>query len=410
MSYFVGFGDKPGYKNVNVLSLVTEPDNFFGYENGIYVLGKTYDDQKTDGTEHWWWWNGNFRNRGIDWERQVSCQFFDTNKSFVFSQEAGARIQGGGSRGFIQKNLNLYAREEYDGNKRFLGDIFGTDYHPKKMTLSSGSDDYVGKMKDYLIANCASEQQYFSTMDMEPYVLFLNGEYWGMYFLTEKYDDKYVEYHYNVLDDDVVMIKNGLIEEGMEEDIGLWNDTKSFISSHNMADAANYKQACELIDIESFIHYYACQIYIARNGDWPMSNYAMWRTREKGSGSYEDGKWRWMLFDVNSGGLDSYLISFDSVKSTIESDKVFASLMRNEEFKKKLSDAIMEYADTIFKKEKIDKAVEGFISNFEESIMLSNKRFFGNHVTEDGFLERVNDTKTFFDERLPYVKENLLSN
>lgn len=202
----------------------------------------------------------------------MSCQFFDTDKNFLFSQEAGARIQGGGSRGFIQKNLNLYARQEYDGNKRFLGKIFGTDYHPKKMTLSSGSDDYVGKMKDYLIAECASEQQYFSTMDMEPYVLFLNGEYWGMYFLTEKYDDKYVEYHYDVSDDNVVMVKNGLIEEGMEEDIRLWTDTENFISSHNMADVENYKRACELIDIESFIHYYACQIYIARNGDWPMSN------------------------------------------------------------------------------------------------------------------------------------------
>ena len=39
-----------------------------------------------------------------------------------------------------------------------------------------------------------------------------------MYFLQEKIDDKYIEFLYGVDDDNVVIIKNGSVEEGEEND------------------------------------------------------------------------------------------------------------------------------------------------------------------------------------------------
>ena len=54
----------------------------------------------------------------------------------------------------------------------------------------------------------------FSTMDFIPCALFLDGEYWGMYYITENYNRDYISSHYQVEEDNVIMIKNGELAEG----------------------------------------------------------------------------------------------------------------------------------------------------------------------------------------------------
>ena len=107
-SYFVGYKDRKGYGGVKVVSIVTDPDNLFDYEKGIYVTGKTFHDfAASDPFENddiwyrhfWWWWDANYHNRGPDWEREANVQFFSGDGDLILQQQAGIRIQGGGSRG-----------------------------------------------------------------------------------------------------------------------------------------------------------------------------------------------------------------------------------------------------------------------------------------------------------------------
>ena len=95
------------------------------------------------------------------------------------------------------------------------------------------------KMRDYLMNKLASELN-VATMDFVPYVLFLDGEYWGVYWMTEKYDREYVYYHYGVDTDNVVMIKNGSLEEGEESDYELYEAMIDFCSTSDMTDENNY--------------------------------------------------------------------------------------------------------------------------------------------------------------------------
>ena len=87
-SYFVGFDNKRGYNNLNFCSIISDPENFFGYENGIMVLGKNFDafvqeelESKTKvySGPNWWWWTSNY-SRGIATEKNAVCQFFQNNK------------------------------------------------------------------------------------------------------------------------------------------------------------------------------------------------------------------------------------------------------------------------------------------------------------------------------------------
>lgn len=406
-AYFVGFSQKDGYEGMNILSIVTEPSNLFDYETGIYVTGKGYDDYVKEyrnrdefywKEEFWSLWGANYRNRGIKWERKASCQFFDSSGKLVCDQECGIRIHGESSRGYNPKSLNIYAREEYDGNKFFQEDFWGTGYYASAAILSQGGNDVKTKAKDFLVSEAIKDLD-VATMNYEPYVLFLDGEYWGWYWLNEKYNADYLEHRYHVDKDNIIMIKNGQLEEGEEEDYLYFQKMIEFCSQSDVTNNENYGKVCEMIDIESYMDYYAVMLYVGRHGDWPDSNYALWRVKKKENSPYGDSKWRWMVFDLNSPGFE---VGFDSLEYVMENDPMFKNLMTNDNFRTQLFLKIEELADTIFSFETWNKRIDKYQDFINDPMINNNKRFFGDDSLAD-FNNEIEILKLFWAERKDFL-------
>ena len=414
--YFVGFDKKSGYDEVYTVSIVTDPKNLFDYETGIYTTGATLDEymKKFLGTEgekntpYWWWWNSNYSNGGPEWEREVKLTIFDENHSQLLSENCGIRIQGGGSRGFLPKSIGCYARDEYSGSNKFSIDLFGNEKNPHKFVLFSGGDDNKFKLKDYVV-NCLAEELNFATMDFIPCVLFLNGEYWGSYYMIENYNSSYISDHYGVENDNIIMFKNGEIKEGTEEDEELYYEMRYFIAPNDMTRPEFYEQACEMIDVDSFIDYYASQIYIARMGDWPDTNYALWRTKNKENSVYGDCKWRWMLFDVNSGGLDYENAEADTLSYILEADALFHAMYQNEAFRVRFVSRLLEIGREVYSVEKCNKWIDYYADTMKEPILASNRRFYNNKF-ENEFEENVKQIRMFFEKRYEVVWKFLIEN
>ena len=418
--YFVGFDDKEGYENLGVISLVTDPENLFGHENGIYVLGKTFEDFVKKGTldsdscwykGYWQFWDANYRNKGREWERESHIQVFNEDKELVLSQNVGIRIQGGGSRGFLPKSLNIYARDEY-GDNRLRYDFWGTGYYPKRMTLTNGGDDYTTKIDDPLVSEL-SEDCNFSTMNYKPYVLFLNGEYWGFYYLAEKYDTEFIEEYYGVekgtVIDDIIIIKNGNVEAGIETDVyASYFDMTNAVSNADLTSQENYEIICQIIDINSFIDYFAVMGYISRWGDWPDSNVALWRSRNVSGKPYEDGKWRWMLFDVNSTAMEADLVDLDCIATLRESSELFDNMCNNPSFRQAFADRLIELADTVFLKENVNQRIDKYVELMDMPMEKHFQRFFGTSSAK--FYEGIEELRFFFDQRRDYVIKSIKEN
>ena len=407
-SYFVGFDDKPGYENMNIVSLVSDPDNLFGYENGIYVNGKALDDDISergkdlagDPTAHYGY-ASNYKLQGSESEREADLQFFDADGKLILAQNGGIRIHGGLSRASFQKSFNLYARKEYDGRDTFMKCFFDNDYNSKRVTLSQGGNDDKCKITDYLMNSLVSGLDY-AVMKSSPYVLFINGEYWGVYWLSEKYDKNYIRYYYRTDADGIVIIKNEALEEGNDSDFESYKELIDFCSSQDMTDESNYSKVCDLIDMDSFIDYYASLIYVARHDDWPFSNEAMWKTRKKGKGEYEDSKWRWMLFDVNYGAMEVANTEFDTIEYLMGDSPMFANLFNNSEFRNKLLDKIEELSNNVFAYDMVQKKILEFRQLMDEPMMYNNKRFYGDG-SYDNYLNTIEDISSFFENRGAYV-------
>ncbi len=379
-SYFVGFQDKPLYENVTVVSVITDPDNLFDYETGIYVTGKAFDERVAKGISpesNCVLWDANYSLSGPASERPAHIEVWDETGVSVLSENCGIRIQGNAARFLPFKNLSIYSRMEYSGSEVFSEALFGKGIQPHKFVISSGSNDGTAKLRDYLGHQLFSGLN-FATYLLKPCVLFLDGEFWGTYYITEAYNGAYISDHYGVPEHEVIICKNGSITEGEESDAALYEEMKAFISEQDMSVPENYARAQELIDLDSFIDYYAAEIYIG-NRDWPDNNYALWRTRGMHiSSPYRDGRWRWLLFDINSpGSFFPYWSETDMIALTREKDSMFGSLCKNPEFVARFVERIRYIAKEVCAPEKYNPLLEMYQETMADLLDANSVRFFG---------------------------------
>jgi hypothetical protein len=406
-SFFVGFSEDY-FDGLGVVSLVTDPKNLFDKKTGIYVTGEKLEEYlaSTDDPEaiEWAYWPTNFSQRGEAWEREANVTIWNGSGQLLLSKDVGIRTQGGWSRAFVPRSLNLFARESYDGEGSFGYDFFGHGYELETMTLSAGGTGHVTRMNDYLMSAHVSGRAY-AVMNYRPYFMFLDGEFWGFYWLADKYDQNYLQEAYGLGDSEVIIIKETLLEAGYEEDISVYRKMLRFFENTDLSVEENYAEACRLIDMESFLDYYATMIYIARMHDWPGSNEALWRTRTVEEKPYADGKWRWLLYDCNSYCMEEALIDHDTLQWAQERSIIFRSCWANPSFRDAFETRILEIADTCFPAEEVADFVEEYRVFMEGPMEKTWNRFYSlKNRRSVRFNEKLDETVRFFAGRRDVVE------
>lgn len=282
-TYFIG-EELP--EDALVLSIVADPEDLFG-ENGIYVTGKAYDD---------WYLNGqsgdiptpNFLQRGKAWERPAVIEFF--REESLFQQPAGIRIQGASAREVANKRFSVYARKEYGGSSWFDESIFGP-WRTHSFVLRSGF------MNGYIM-HLVQDRNVVSAESREVFV-YLNGAWWYLTLIQEKYSEKFFQEQYGVDDDNVIICKAGGVTSGKAEDQPLYQNIYDFINTHDLSDPRAYQAFDQIIDIQSYIDCCCVNLYFANMDYNEEKNNLCWRARKTGPGEYEDGRWRYALYDLD---------------------------------------------------------------------------------------------------------------
>ena len=381
-SYFVTTGQLSQYKDYTVVSLVTNPENLFDPDKGIYVTGTQYINWKNSGNYNPGksvWDPDNICNyfcRGSEWEREASISIFENGKLTV-EQNVGIRIKGSSTRNLQQKNFNIYARKKY-GNDKIKSDTLlpnNKDINGNPITeydsISLRSISEESRLRDQISNRLIKERILQSTYNFKNSVLFLNGEFWGMYAITEKFSNEFFASHYNISKKDVIFIKEQDIKEGTPEE---YNNLLNFMrvySNKDLSNENNYKEVCNIMDVDSLIEHYAANIYLATY-DWPNHNFGLWKNNgNKIDGNlFSDGKWRFMTYDLDYtigktyadfGGVEGY--QYDMFRH-MENGKrepptnLFVALLKNAEFKEKFINIFEEYANKIISKDKTNPIIQ----------------------------------------------------
>lgn len=440
-TYFVGKELCEKYKDIPVFSLSINPDDFYDNEKGIYIKGKVFDDWVKNGgdleTTPQWELPANFTQSGREWERPVHVELFENGKATSLSQDMGVRMMGGASRSLEQKSLKFYARKDYEKGsvdyELFPGDTKNLDRKTKLQTYDNfslrngGNDAWTTKFRHRYIQLLVKDRANMVVQETRPCIAFINGEYWGIYTMTDDYSNKYIERNYDINKDNVVMYKRMLIEEGTEADRPLYDDMITFAKDNDLSVPKNYEKISNMIDIQSLIDYFVTEIYIV-NGDWlnHENNYRLWRSRTTSDKPYEDGKWRYLLYDteysmgIYTQGQD---YNVNSLKDALTMPKgdieipgsqiiLFSNLMKNDAFKEQFVNTFMDMLNTNFSQEHLDSLLDQMVKEYEPYMEDYFARFGNSHpptipVPMNAFRVGVKELKLFTSNRNDYVPDML---
>lgn len=421
-TYFVDPDIKTRY-SLPVISLVTDKANLFDDETGIYT-------------------SANCENKGKEWERPVHMEFFEPGGSLGFSQYIGLRINGGYTRTFAQKSLRLCADSEYDDTGKFKYDVFpgltkkGTgkklDSFDSLVLRNAGNDNSSLMFRDELLQSLVSHLK-IDTQAYRPSIVFLNGEYWGIYNIRERYDADYFKSHYGVDKDKVALLdvwEYPEVLEGTKEDSEAYRyEIIKYLKENSITQNDTYEYIKTKMDIENYIDYYVAEI-ITGNNDWPGNNMSIWKYKTD-DGKYhpeapygQDGRWRWVLRDTDFGyGIWGKSPAHDTLSfamgDLIEPGAEYANepwvvfllntLLERDDFRNEFINRFADQLNTSFEPKRVTQKIDGAKAAIESAIPEHCDRWPTSDIRKDNWYENIDYMKYFAYIRPDYVREHIIN-
>ncbi|MDY0110498.1 MAG: CotH kinase family protein, partial [Candidatus Krumholzibacteria bacterium] len=392
-----------------VVSLATAPENFFADDIGIYVPGNMYVPGNP--------WTGNYFQTGEEWERPLHIEIFDLQGNLLLTQGAGARIHGGFTRTLPQKTLRMYARSAY-GAASFECPLFPDlpyDSFKRFLIRNSGSDWAQAAFRDLGLQTVFADMG-FNTQAGRPVIHFVNGEYWGIANLRERYDRHYLVRYYGIPEDEIALLAdNAEIEEGLLSDRDDYLALRSFISASDMNHAANWAHVQQLMDIQNFLNYVIAEIFGA-NHDWPGNNIRYWR---RSISEYDptapyghDGRWRWMMCDMDDGFLfpERNTLALATATNGPEwpnppwSTALLRGLLQNEWFRRAFLNGFADHLNSTFAPNRLNGILNTFQNLYAPAIPSWHDRW---DIT-NSWLGIINMMRTFANQRPSHMRQHIL--
>jgi hypothetical protein len=455
-TYFVG--QDMHRAELPLLSLALDPGFLFDHETGLYVPGVVHERWREgpayDPDLPRWEIPANYMRRGRTWERPPADDLHraavlalcEPGADCAYTQHLGVRIHGGATRAFRQKSLRLYARNDY-GERTIEYPMFGEaapDDHRRLMLRNSGNDwprtMFLDGYLQTLISHLPLETQAF-----RPAVLFLNGEYWGIHNLRERYDRHHLEAVHGVDPDQVIRLDPSLmIDDGRPGDEASFTQVLELLRDEDPASPEVLAEVEAAVDLDDLIEYLVVQLFTG-NTDWPGGNLGMWRVRDadrpddaapasieeggatagtdRGPGGRDvtDGRWRWLTYDLDHAGNNELDVGFDNLERVLSlapaPDEgltvgsgipwLVSRLLENPEFEQRLLRTFGEQLDTSFRPERSVPMIDELEELIEDEIELHIERWRP-HRDVDHWREQVEDLRRFMRQRPERVRQQLV--
>ncbi|MBQ6375170.1 MAG: lamin tail domain-containing protein [Clostridia bacterium] len=253
----------------------------------------------------------------------VYAEVYEPDGTKLVGQNCHMILTGHHSRThYDQKSFRLTAKRN-TGDTRFRAALFSKrDYSEYKsfMVRASGQDVMQTKMRDSILTSLAADTSLLY-QETELCVLYVNGQYWGVYNMRERIDEHSICQFEGWNDPDGVVLG-----EGNGNSAPGYRDLLRWVRNHDLSDDSNIEALRKKMDIENYLDYVAMEIYCC-NQD--LNNVRFYCSPK------EDPRWKWALFDLDL----SYQIDRNNVNDWLKNDKagtitsqettIFVRLMKN---------------------------------------------------------------------------------
>ncbi len=348
-----------------VVNIAANKYDLFDPVRGIYADGPDYGED----------WPHKDANFWKDWTRDAHVELFDGKEGV--SADCGLKIFGGYSRNEDKKSFRLKFRSGY-GDAEIDYDFFGNGetMELKDLVLRSGSQDY---------NRCMVRDEFFTSLmkphaptlliqEYRPVALYVNGDYFGLYYLREKIDKNFVARKLNLSNDSVnIIMSKGYNEEGGKT---AYTNLIKYAQSHDLSVAENYKYMEENVDLQGLIDYKLGEIY---SGNTDVGNIRYVRSTAPGS----DRKWHFVFYDLDATWIGykpaaEYYLSMGgtAAESNVTHHNILINrLLANKEFRALFLERLSYHLENTFSTKNATAVFDNLVEKIRPEMKLNCERW-----------------------------------
>lgn len=341
-------------------------------------------------------------NWNTELEVSAYAELYEDGKSF--SIPCGFKLFGGSTRGMAKKSFSLKFKKKYgEGtlNYQVFDDRDFSQFNT--LILRSGSQDSdFAFMRDMLMTSLVDGVTNLEVQAYKSVILYINGEYWGVYNIREKVDDDFISNHFNVDGSkaNIVRIDNDVSTGTIDNYRSLVN----YLNTNNMSIASNYEYVKTKLNIESFADYWAAEAWVTNNDIintrfyWHPDvdngrinmlfydlDYAMWNVRNN-----------YFQFSVQPEGMSDFNVSTEMMRS----------LIKNNEFRKTYLDRISYQYKNVWNEERVLNKIDEIYNTLKPEMERNQIRW---GMTMNDWEENVEKLRDYAKNRGSYYKSTAKS-
>jgi hypothetical protein len=365
-----------------------------------------------------------------------SFEFFDTTKVRKAKTYGEFNSHGQDSWANSQRSLDFISRDEMGYNKDIKERLF--TYSPRAefqrvILRAAGDDNYPADhhpsnagsahVRDAYIHNMAAKGGLNLDVRLaEKCVVYLNGQYWGVYDLRENPDDHdFTEYYYG---QDKYHIQYILTwgstwaQYGGQQALDDWSALYNYIMTNDMSVPANYQYVTDRYDVTSLVDYVLVNMFTVCS-DWLNWNTGWWRGMDS-TGTHQ--KWGYILWDndatfghyINYTGIPNTNYDADpcdpetlSGSSDPEGHiQILLRLRQNPEFEQYYLTRQFDLWNTVFSCDNMLSRLDSVVSVIDPEMTQHAARWSG---TYPEWQSNVQQLRTYITNRCPALSDGFMN-
>lgn len=295
----------------------------------------------------------------------ASVSLYEDGESFTI--KCGVSMKGWTSLNDQKKNLSVSFGGRF-GSEALRYDVFdnGIDCYTD-LSIRAGQDQYSAVIRNELCQElCLDMSESTLTQESKACVLYINGKYWGIYYLKEELNRQFYATHANVRKESVTNEKAPFNAVG-----SFYEDVLSFVYKNDLSDDENYAHICSVIDIDSFIDWVILESFCVNTDT--QGNLRVYRSDEN------DGLWRFAFYDLDWSFLDSTFdfrgLYYGDENCGYELPALMRNLFLNAQFRERFLTRFAEVNRGVLSNESVLRKIDELASTIEPEMPRDRERW-----------------------------------
>ena len=285
-----------------------------------------------------------------------------------FNQRCDLGLRGGVSLAENKKSLGVRFKNKYGGH--LFCDVFGNGIGEyASLTLRVGQDQFQTVFRGEVLQDLALESETLLSQESKYCVLYLNGEYWGLYCLKEDFSRFYYVSHTGVSAESVEVQRFPCAEFDP-----FYQEVLQKVKYEPPMTDELYEELCGKLDIDSLIDWYLFE-GVSANVD-TQYNLRAYRSPENGD------RWAFAFYDLDWSLM--YEVDFDNLiyygdepgNHGVQIPTLLRCLSQNARFRQRVIERYAALRRDVLNNERLLERIDYYTALLEPEIERSQSRWW----------------------------------